>query len=212
MTGPAMSCARFRGRSGEDAWVRCARVVCRAAVAVATGLLLVAASACSSSGAAPASTVPSAALVGKGALNFQLRPVLQMTSAKSAHCPTSIDTTPNPKRPTVACSIDHQYRFALGPAFLTGQDVTAATPVQVPGTSTWTVHVELTETGRATVLVATTSLASHKPPRNKVAIMVDGFVVSAVNVTGPVSGSVEVSGGLTQQQAQVIAQRIVATS
>ena len=44
------------------------------------------------------------------------------------------------------------------------------------------------------------------------AFMVDGFVVSDVNVTGPVSGKVEVSGGFTQQQARVIARRIVATS
>ncbi len=188
-------------------------MVGRVTAGLATGLLVVAASACSSSGAGTApSTVPPAALVGKGALNFQMRPVLQMTSAKSAHCPTSIDSAPNPERPAVACSIDHQYRFALGAAFLTGQDVTAATPAPAPGSSTWTVNLELTESGRATVLVATTSLARLKPPRNKAAIMVDGFVVSAVNVTGPVSGGVEVSAGLTQQQAVLIAERIVPMS
>ena len=158
---------------------------------------------------------PSASLTssaaGKGAQNFQLRPVIAVDTGAAVACPSQIVVAPSPRRPHVACSIDRQTRYALGPALVTGVEVTSATPQQPANSPSWVIAVELTDAGSTALESATRAIYQLKPPRNQVAILVDGFVVSAPAPNGPVSGGVEISGGFTRQQAQALAGRIVST-
>lgn len=185
----------------------------RLTVAVLAGVLLTALSACSTSSAGP-TTSPStaAASVGKGAQNFQLRPVLRVTSGAAVHCPSQIDASPEPSRPVVACSVDQRTRYALGPAFVTGEDVVSATAGQPQNGQAWDISVDFTEKGKSALLDATTRLYQQRPPRNLIAVMVDGFVFSAPAPNGPIDGGIEISTQLDQQRATLLAQRIVPTS
>lgn len=183
-------------------------------VGLLAGVLLATVTACSTSSAGTGSTMSTEPVpVGKGAQNFQLRPVLRVVVAGGAvHCPSQIDASPEPAKPTVVCSIDQSTRYALGPAFVTGEDAVSATAAHPQDAQDWVVNVDLTEQGRRSLLDATTRLDQMRPPRNRIAVLVDGFVVSAPAPSGPIDGGVEISGNFDEQRATLVAQRIVPSS
>jgi hypothetical protein len=151
----------------------------------------------------------SAAPSGQGAENFQLRPVLDESRGPTVRCPAQIETTPATSQPFVACSIDRRVRFELGPAVTTGRDVVTATTQPAASGPQWVVALTLTPAGTSTVLAATTAASELASPRNSLALLVDGVVVSAPHFDAPVSGGgIEVTGPFTQQQAQILASRI----
>jgi hypothetical protein len=185
----------------------------RFAVVSLAGAVLAALAACSTSSGGSAPSGPSAShAVGKGAQNFQLRPVLSRTSGGAVSCPTSVDASPDPAAPTVACSIDQSTRYRLGPAFVTGLDSLSAGAAQPPGVDAWVVNVEFTDQGVAALKAATSAVYQLPAPRNEVAVMVDGFVISAPVPNAPIDGRVEISGNFDEHEATLIANRIVPSS
>jgi hypothetical protein len=182
-------------------------------VGLLAGVLLATVTACSTSSDGTGSTMSTEPVpVGRGAQNFQLRPVLHVVAGGAVHCPSEIDASPEPAKPTVVCSIDQSTRYALGPAFVTGEDAVSATAGQPQNAQDWVVNVNLTEQGSRSLLEATTRLYQLRPPRNRIAVLVDGFVVSAPAPSGPIDGGVEISGNFDEQRATVVAQRIVPSS
>ena len=82
--------------------------------------------------------------------------------------------------------------FALGPAFLTGADMTGAEPgftgVQIGASGGWTVDPSFTSEGGKKFEDATVVLSSFQPgdPRRQMAIVLDGSVISAPQIAADV--------------------------
>lgn len=82
--------------------------------------------------------------------------------------------------------------YVLGPAFLTGADITGADPgfggVQVGGGGGWTVDPSFTADGGRKFEDATAELSTYQPgdPRRQMAIVLDGTVISAPQIAADV--------------------------
>ena len=155
--------------------------------------------------------------------SFQARPVLQIVPlsspifgelkpacAESAGCP-GVSTDPSNRLVAIDQSGD---RLQLGPAFLTETDISRAEATQIGGggpsaTVEWAVAYELTP-GGTDALAAVTSRALDKPaPRNQIAIVVDGVVVSAIAVQAAVtSGEGTITGNFNEDSARSLASEL----
>jgi len=107
----------------------------------------------------------------------------------------------------VACSRSGASKYILGPAEVLGRQVSKATAgIDQQGASGW--YVLLTFNGEGTkafgnITARVTSLAS---PRNQVAIVLDGLVVSAPVIREAIpSGNAQITGSFTQTEAQDLA-------
>lgn len=92
--------------------------------------------------------------------------------------------------------------YTIAPAELTATDLRSAavqTPASTPG---WTVAISLTGRGTARFATLTERLAKEQPPRNALAIAVEGSVISAPSVDSRIPGGrLEIAGKYTQAQA-----------
>ncbi len=96
-------------------------------------------------------------------------------------------------------------RYVLGPVIVDGADVARATAQPQPGDG-WFVSVDLTAEGTTALLAATGAAAGAADPRNRIAIVVGGRIVSAPAVMAPISsGAVVVTSGLTETDAESLA-------
>ncbi|PWD52307.1 protein translocase subunit SecD [Serinibacter arcticus] len=106
------------------------------------------------------------------------------------------------EQPLVACSPDGISKYIVGPAELTGQDLTGAQMgFQTTSTGTATnvpvVQMNFTNAGGDKFRDVTTRLASlvGQPPLNQFAIVLDGLVISAPSVDTPIpNGEAQISG------------------
>ncbi|MGW2519890.1 protein translocase subunit SecD [Streptomyces sp. NPDC001617] len=110
---------------------------------------------------------------------------------------------------TVACgnSSGQWQKYILGPAAVDGTDVNKAQAVFNTQTAAgWTVTMEFTGKGTKKFADITGQLAQKTQPQNQFAIVLDGDVVSDPRVSEALtSGSAEISGSFTQQEAQSLA-------
>lgn len=96
-------------------------------------------------------------------------------------------------------------RYALDAAAVNGDDVVSATAVQI--SKQWVVNFDLGPDATARFETITTALASlpQNDPAKRVAIVVDGAIVSAPAVQSPItSGSGQIAGGYTQAEAEAL--------
>ncbi|MEU4224579.1 hypothetical protein AB0F17_09810 [Nonomuraea sp. NPDC026600] len=127
--------------------------------------------------------------------SFELRPVLEESSVPCA--PGTV----------AALGGSSCYKLGQGMADIRAEKATAAMSY---GT-TWTVQVTLNETDGPTFSDLTSRLYQLPAPRNKLAVVVDGKVITAPTITQQIPGRVlEISGALTQQTATDLARRLVA--
>lgn len=106
--------------------------------------------------------------------------------------------------PLVTCSQDGTSKYVLGPAELTGQDLSSAqmgykqssTGMQ---TNQPIVQLTFTDEGATKFATVTTRLSAQTtPPANQFAIVLDGLVISAPTVNEPIpNGMAEISGPTT---------------
>jgi preprotein translocase subunit SecD len=114
------------------------------------------------------------------------------------------------ERSIVAHDLDGN-RLRLGPAVLTDADVTRAAVLPTPDGSNFLVLVDLDPTGRRKLRTATESMVDGTDPANRLAFVVDGVVVNAPAVHVPIdSGELQLSGGLTEEQARALAEELSA--
>jgi hypothetical protein len=105
-------------------------------------------------------------------------------------------------------------RFELGALLLAGSDVAqlAVTrdpmdPEAPPGSS-WAVSLTLTKEARSVFASATTNAVPEQPPRNQIAVVVDGVVHASPTVVAPIrTGSLQVSG-LSREAAESLADKL----
>jgi preprotein translocase subunit SecD len=105
--------------------------------------------------------------------------------------------------------------YLVEPAALAATDVAEVTqgPAGQPGSTNWAVRVTFTALGAAAFEKLTSEVYVAKPPANKVALLVDGKLVSAPSVREPITGgSVTFPVGGGEADAKAMAAAIVGTS
>jgi preprotein translocase subunit SecD len=175
---------------------------------------LVTATACSPT---PDTPPPSGSTTPSNGGALQLRPVVEVVR-RSADAWDQTELTCADRgeglRDCVGAAVDAPRIVLLGPAgdkYVLGARIVDAGDVEIAGarrdappSSGWSVSVNLTADGTAAFEAATeTTIGS------RIAIVVDGRIVSAPTVQAPItSGNVVVTSGLTEREATSLASRL----
>jgi preprotein translocase subunit SecD len=118
---------------------------------------------------------------------------------------TAANVKSGPKDTIVACGQDsgkQWEKYVLGPAALSGTDVSKAKGVLDTQRGMWIVTMDFTGGGTSKFQKITSQLSQQQQPMNQFAIVLDGNVVSAPSVSQTLGASAEISGSFTQQSAQ----------
>jgi preprotein translocase subunit SecD len=112
-------------------------------------------------------------------------------------------------QPLVACAQNGSQVYVLGPAEVTGAAIAAVgTDESSSGTA---VAVTLDRAGDAALLAMTTRLGSLQPPRNQLALVLDGRVLTAPTVVTPLTGGpIPVGTDLSRAEAAALDARLTA--
>jgi hypothetical protein len=103
--------------------------------------------------------------------------------------------------------------YTVAPAEVQGSDIRTASASRTGAARRWTVLIELTDRGKARFAALTGRLAGRPAPRNQVATVVDGSVISAPAVQAAITGgSLAIAGSYTETQARRLAAPFVAAS
>ncbi len=172
-------------------------------------LALVIASACSSTQDTPP---PSGSTVASDGGAFQLRPVIEVVPRSAAawdQTELTCAVRGEGLRDCVGAALDAPRivllgpagdKYVLGPGFVDASDIeNAGAAPDAPPSTGWSISVNLTADGTAALQTATeTAMGS------RIAILVDGRIVSAPTVQAPItSGDVVVASGLTERGRDV---------
>lgn len=148
----------------------------------------------------PASTT--VVLTSEG--HLRIRPVVTLLPIDGMPLNPFGDDAPDTS--IVAPNIDSSIAYDLGPAVADESDVTSAVAAAAPS-GEWQITVTLARRALADVqtLVDTCLALAPECERGQIAVTIDGFVVTAIPVTGPIGPTLVLAGGLNEQQATVIA-------
>lgn len=101
---------------------------------------------------------------------------------------------------------DAGQKYLLGPEIIPGEQVETASYGVPQGRFDYVVTLNFNPAGTDAFTKNTTYLASQQPPRNQFAIVLDGKVVSAPQVSQTIAGgNAEISGSFTEQSAAELA-------
>jgi preprotein translocase subunit SecD len=141
---------------------------------------------------------------------FQLRPVEKVLDPPSNEWRTSEVTCPGEQ--WERCLADARAgqvvvrgvgreKYVLGPVMVDGGDVVEARAIHEPMSKGWSVSLQLSTAASDALASATMAAAG-----SRLAMVVDGHVVSAPTVNAPItSGAVVIAGGLSESAAKRIA-------
>lgn len=145
---------------------------------------------------------------------FQLRPVVEILSGSSPR--PYVPVTCDAQGREAACLDAHAGEtvvvleptsmdlYELGPAIVDGADVADAEAVDEQAGAGWSVTARLTPEGSDALASATRAAVG-----DRIAIVVDGRVISAPTVQAPIgAGSVVVATGLSEAEAKALADRL----
>jgi len=100
-------------------------------------------------------------------------------------------------------------KIQLGKVIITGSDITKAsaqlTSDPNTGVTQWVVTFDLNSSGSKAFEAATRAAINAPPPQNQIAIAVDRTVISNPQVTGIITGTGEITGNFTEQDAKDLA-------
>ncbi len=119
----------------------------------------------------------------------------------------------DPAKPMVTCSTDGQAKYILGPAEVSGDQVSNAVSgqqsTQGGTTGIWEVRLNFNAAGTTAFGDVTSRLVSLAPPRNQFAIVLDNLVISAPRTLAAlVAGNASITGSFTATSAKVLADQI----
>jgi len=106
----------------------------------------------------------------------------------------------DPTKPLVACSQDGTQKYVLGPSFLEGTEIASAQAAQNQQGAGYVINLTFKSAGQATWATYTSSHVGKQ-----VAFTLDGEVVSAPSINGPIYGQTEISGQFNQATASDLA-------
>lgn len=137
----------------------------------------------------------------------------QHTTGPSAATWREISAQAPKDQPSVSC--DDQEKFLLGPAEVTGTDVTDAswgneTNQQGVATSTIAVNLTFDSKGKKAFAAVTQRLMQYQgTAQNRFAITMDGRVISAPTTNSPITdGRAQISGNFTEASAKTLANQL----
>ncbi|PWJ53536.1 preprotein translocase subunit SecD [Quadrisphaera granulorum] len=116
--------------------------------------------------------------------------------------------------PVVTCATNGTEKYILGPVEVEGTDISGATAgLQTSSTgavsNNWVVNLSFDSRGAEEFGKTTTRLFQLQSPQNRFAIVLDGTVVSAPSVNGPITdGNAEISGSFTQETSTTLANQL----
>ncbi|MEJ5944625.1 protein translocase subunit SecD [Pseudokineococcus basanitobsidens] len=124
----------------------------------------------------------------------------------------------DPDAPLVTCDQEGQQKFILGPVELSGSDLSGASSSPATNnqgfqTGGWVVSMDFTSEGGDLFRDITSRISQLQPPQNQFAIVLDGLVISAPSVQGPIAGGQAQiddggSGTFTQETTQTLANQL----
>jgi preprotein translocase subunit SecD len=106
----------------------------------------------------------------------------------------------DPRMPLVSCNQDGTEKYVLGPSFLEGTQIATAQASQNTQGAGWVIDVTFKSAGSA----IWGDYTSKNVGKN-VAFTLDGEVVSAPTINGPIFGTTQITGQFNQQAAQSLA-------
>lgn len=113
-----------------------------------------------------------------------------------------------PNEQVAACDREGTAKYVLGKAEVLGTMVDSAQAglPQTGQTGGWLVQLDFDGQGTTRFAELTQRVVSEPPPRNQVAIVLDGVVVSAPRINEPIpGGQAQITGDFSQQEAQDLA-------
>ncbi|MER5999973.1 protein translocase subunit SecD [Nonomuraea angiospora] len=115
----------------------------------------------------------------------------------------------DPKKQFAGCETDGSYKYVLDVAKVVGTDIDTASAGVRQGTVEWVVQLDFKSKGAAEWSKLTTTAYNSQEPRNKVAVVLDGVVITAPNIISPIPGGrAEITGGFDQLSATALADQL----
>jgi len=117
-------------------------------------------------------------------------------------------------KPLVTCSRDGFEKYILGPVELSGLDLADAQAGTVTGangatTNEWAVNLDFKPEGGDTFGKITSRLFPLTDPRNRFAVTVDGYVITAPTTQAVITGGqAQITGNYDQKSAQLLADQL----
>ncbi|MFG1710085.1 protein translocase subunit SecD [Nonomuraea sp. M3C6] len=115
----------------------------------------------------------------------------------------------DPNKQYAACETDGSYKYVLDVAKVVGTDINTASAGVQQGTTEWLVQLDFKSKGAGEWSKLTTAAYNAQEPRNKVAVVLDGVVITAPNIISPIPGGrAEITGGFDQISATNLADQL----
>lgn len=115
----------------------------------------------------------------------------------------------DPAKQFVACSQDGSAKYVLDKAAVTGSAIDTASSGVDPTTGEWLVQLSFKGQGPDQWSKITTTAFNSQAPRNQVAMVLDGVVISAPVIQEPITGGrAQISGSFTQVTADELASQL----
>jgi preprotein translocase subunit SecD len=120
----------------------------------------------------------------------------------------------DPKKPLITCDDTSTYKYILGPAEVSGEDISDAnaglvTTSQGTSTGQWAVNIIFNSKGTSEFATVTTRLNALTGALNQFAIVLDGRIISAPTTNAVITdGKPQITGSFTQTTAQALANQL----
>ncbi|MFI6788996.1 protein translocase subunit SecD [Nonomuraea sp. NPDC050383] len=115
----------------------------------------------------------------------------------------------DPNKQYAACESDGSYKYVLDKAKVVGTDIDTASSGVRQGTTEWLVQLDFKSKGASAWATLTGQAVSAPEPRNKVAVVLDGVVITAPNIISAIPGGrAEITGGFDQKSATDLADQL----
>ncbi|WP_240506255.1 protein translocase subunit SecD [Thermoactinospora rubra] len=115
----------------------------------------------------------------------------------------------DPNKQYAACADDGSAKFILDVAKVVGTDIDSASAGIPQGRTEWIVQLSFKGKGPAEWSKLTTQAFNSPEPRNQVAIVLDGVVISAPRIINPIpGGQAEITGGFDEASATALADQL----
>nr|WP_211290980.1 protein translocase subunit SecD [Kineococcus xinjiangensis] len=118
------------------------------------------------------------------------------------------------ERVLVTCNQEGTAKYVLGPVELDGTAISSASSAQAQNeqglaTGGWEVRMNFTGEGGRTFEEITKRLSVLPPPQNQFGIVLDGLVITAPRLSGPIPGGLaSIEGDFTQEETETLASQL----
>ena len=115
----------------------------------------------------------------------------------------------DPNKQYAGCEADGTFKYVLDVAKVVGTDISTASSGVQQGTTEWVVQLDFKSKGATAWGTLTAEAYKSAEPRNKVAVVLDGVVITAPNIISAIPGGrAEITGGFDQKSATDLAEQL----